>query len=126
MENSFKSVIDASKSILILLPTKPYFDQVAGGLGLYLSLRQSKDVLVFSPTPMTVEFNRLIGVNKVTAEMGNKNLIIRFTDYKANDIERVSYDIEDGQFRLTVIPRQRITPPTKDRIERFGSFSMVI
>jgi hypothetical protein len=49
--------------------------------------------------------------------MGNKNLIIRFTDYKANDIERVSYDIEDGQFRLTVIPRQRITPPTKDQIE---------
>lgn len=117
MENSFKSVIEASKSILILLPTKPFFDQVAAGLGLYLTLRQSKDVQIFSPTPMTVEFNRLIGVNKITTEIGNKNLIIRFTDYKANDIERVSYDIEDGQFRLTVIPRQRVLPPTKDQIE---------
>lgn len=117
MENSFKSIIDQSKSILILLPTKPFFDQVAAGLGLYLSLRQNKEVQIFSPTPMTVEFNRIIGINKVTQELGNKNLIIRFTDYKADDIERVSYDIEDGQFRLTVIPRQRIIPPTKDQVQ---------
>lgn len=117
MENSFKSVIDQSKSILILLPTKPFFDQVAAGVGLYLALRQAKDVQIFSPTPMTVEFNRVIGINKITQELGNKNLIIRFSEYKADDIERVSYDIEDGQFRLTVIPRQRITPPSKDQVD---------
>lgn len=117
MENSFKSVIDQSKSVLILLPTKPFFDQVAAGLGLFLALRQDKDVQVYSPSPMTVEFNRIIGVNRITQEMGNKNLIIRFTDYKADDIERVSYDIENSQFRLTVIPRQRIVPPSKDQVE---------
>lgn len=117
MENSFGSVIDQSKSILILIPTKPYFDQVAAGMALYLALRQTKDVQVFSPTPTTVEFNRIIGVNKITQDMGNKNLIIRFADYKADDIERVSYDIENSQFRLTVIPRQRISPPSKDQIE---------
>jgi len=117
MENSFKSIIDGSKSILIMLPTKPFFDQVASGLGLYLSLRDKKDVQVYSTTPMTVEFNRLIGVNKISQELGNKNLIIRFVDYKASDIERVSYDIENGQFRLTVIPKQRINPPQKEQIE---------
>src|SRR4030042_747998 len=117
MENSFKSVINQSKSILILLPTKPYFDQVAAGMALYLALRQGKDVQIFSPTPTTVEFNRIIGVNKITQELGNKNLIIRFIDYKADDIERVSYDIENSQFRLTVIPRQHITPPVKEQVE---------
>jgi hypothetical protein len=117
MENSFKSIIDKSKSILILLPTKPYFDQVASGLGLYLSLRDSKDIGIYSPSPMTVEYNRLVGVNKISEELGNKNLVIRFTDYKATDIERVSYDIENSQFKLTVIPKQKITPPTKDQIE---------
>ena len=66
---------------------------------------------------MTVEFNRIIGVNKITGELGNKNLVIRFTDYKADNIERVSYDIENSQFRLTVIPRQKITPPGKEQIE---------
>jgi len=117
MDNSFKNIIDKSKSILILLPTKPNFDQVAAGLSLYLALREEKDVQISSPTPMTVEFNRLIGVNKISQELGNKNLVIRFIDYKASDIERVSYDIEDGQFRLTVIPKQRISPPAKEQVE---------
>jgi len=117
MENSFKSVIEGSKSTLILLPTKPRFDQVAAALSLYLSLGASRDVKIFSPTPMTVEFNRLIGVNKINREIGNKNLVIRFVDYRANDIERVSYDIENSQFRLTVIPKQDINPPSKDQIE---------
>ncbi len=117
MESSFKSLIEQSKSILILLPTKPYFDQVASGLALYLALREVKEVQVYSPSPMTVEFNRLIGVNKVSLEMGNKNLIIRFIDYKASDIERVSYDIENGQFRLTVIPKPKVSPPLKDQVE---------
>ena len=117
MENSFKSVISQSKSILILLPTKPYFDQVAASLSLYLALKEEKEVSVYSPSPITVEFNRLIGVNRITSELGNKNLVIRFTDYKATDIERVSYDIENSQFRLTVIPKLRITPPTKEQIE---------
>lgn len=117
MENSFKNVIDQSKTLLILLPLKPTFDQVAAGLGLYLILRDSKDTQIYSPSPMTVEFNRLIGVNRITQELGNKNLIIRFVDYRASDIERVSYDIENGQFRLTVIPKQKITPPSKDQVE---------
>lgn len=117
MENSFRSIVDQSKSILVLVPTQPYFDQVAAALALYLSLRKDKDIQVFSPTPTTVEFNRIIGVNKVTQELGNKNLVIRFTDYKADDIERVSYDIENSQFRLTVIPRQRISPPTQEQVE---------
>lgn len=117
MENSFKSVIEGSKSTLILLPTKPRFDQVAAALSLYLSLGATRDVKIFSPTPMTVEFNRLIGVNKINREIGNKNLVIKFVNYRANDIERVSYDIEDSQFRLTVIPKQEINPPGKDQIE---------
>lgn len=117
MDNSFRSVLDKSKSILILLPTKPYFDQVASGLALYLALRESKQVVIACPTPMTVEFNRLIGVNKIAQELGDKNLIIRFVDYKASDIERVSYDIENSQFRLTVIPKQSINPPSKDQVE---------
>lgn len=117
MENSFKSIIDQSKSVLILLPVRPYFDQLAAGLALYLSLRDKKEVQIYSPTPMTVDFNRLIGVNRVSQELGNKNLIIRFVDYRASDIERVSYDIEDSQFKLSVIPKVRISPPTKEQVE---------
>ncbi|MCH7640615.1 hypothetical protein IID22_00230 [Patescibacteria group bacterium] len=115
MENSLKSIIDQSSSILILLPERPYFDQVAAGLGLYLALRDKKEVSITNPSPITVEFNRLVGVDKITQELGNKNLVIKFGGYKASDIERVSYDIEDGEFRLTVIPKPGLSTPKKDQ-----------
>lgn len=117
MESTLKSVIDQTKSILILLPTKPYFDQVAAGLSLYLAVRGEKEVAVVSNSPMTVEFNRLVGVNKISQNLGNKNLIISFSNYEANNIEKVSYDLDNGEFRLTIIPKQGVSAPQKDQIE---------
>jgi hypothetical protein len=101
---------------LILLPIKPSFDQVAAGVSLFLSLKDRKNIQILSPSPMTVGFNRIIGVNKISQDAGNRNLVIKFIDYDANDIERVSYDIEDGQFKLTVIPKQQANPPLKEQI----------
>lgn len=117
MENSFRALIDQANSILIVIPSKPYFDQVAGALSLYLTLRNLKEVSIISSNPMTVEFNRLIGVNKVLQDLGNKNLLIKFAGYEASNIERVSYDIENRQFQLTVIPKAGVKAPEKSQIE---------
>src|SRR4030042_1405775 len=116
MDNSFASIIESANSILILLPTRPYFDQVAAGVSLYHALRNKKNVTISCPSQMLVEFNRLVGVNKITTELGNKNLVIKFSDYKAHGIERVSYDIENGEFRLTVIPKPGNNPPVKEQV----------
>lgn len=116
MDNSFSSAIESGNSFLVLLPKKPFFDQVAAGLALFLSIRDKKETIICSPSPMVVEFNRLVGVNKITGELGSKNLTIRFSDYNANNIERVSYDIEDGEFRLTVIPKPQAAAPTKEQV----------
>lgn len=117
MDNSFSSVLDSANSILILLPTKPFFDQTAAGLSLFLSLRGKKETAISCPSPMIVEFNRLIGVNKITEELGNKNLAIRFVDYPADNIERVSYDIEDSEFKLTIIPKPGVVSPKKEQAD---------
>lgn len=117
MVDHFGSFLEKSKSVIILLPLKPYLDQVAAGLSLYLALREEKEVQIYSPSPMIVEFNRLVGIDKVSSELGNKNLTIEFAEYKATDIERVSYDIKDGQFKLTVIPKQNVVPPQKDSVK---------
>ncbi len=117
MENTLKSVIDQAKSILVLLPARPYFDQVAAGLSLYLAIQGEKDVAVVSTSPMTVEFNRLVGVNRITQDLGSKNLIIRFSNYEANNIEIDSYDVDVGEFRLTIIPNQGVSVPNKDQTE---------
>ena len=118
MENSFKNLIDQAKSILIALPSKPSFDQVAAGLSLYIVLKEDrKDIQIYCPVPMTVEFNRLVSVNKITSEVGNKNLVIKFNSYKATSIDRVSYDIENGEFKLSVIPKDKTRPPRKEQVD---------
>ncbi len=116
MDDSFSTLVDEAKSILILLPSKPYFDQVAAGLSLYLSLRDKKSVVISSPSQMMVGFNRLIGINKIVSEIGNRNLTITFPNYDAGNIEKVSYDIENGQFKLTVVPKDGLLSPQKEQI----------
>lgn len=117
MGNSFSSLIGSASSVLVLLPAKPYFDQVASGLALYLSLKESKEVSIMCPSPMLVEFNRLVGVNKIVSEAGNKNLTIVFGGYPAENVERVSADVEGGKFFLTVIPKPGMVSPKKEEIE---------
>ena len=117
MQTNFTSLIDSATSILILLPTKPYFDQVAAGLSLYLSLKEKKEVAISASSPMMVGFNRIIGIDKIVTEVGNKNLTIKFAGYDAGNIEKVSYDIENGEFRLTVVPKIGFTSPTKEQMD---------
>lgn len=114
MNNSLESFVNEAKSILILLPTNPTMDQVAAGLSLHLGL--GKDTTISCPSPMLVEFNRLVGVDKISSELGNKNLSITFADYPAENVEKVSYDIVNGQFKLTVIPKTQFTPPKQDQV----------
>jgi len=116
MENSLLTLIDSATSVLIVLPTKPYFDQIAAGLSLYLSIVGRKEVSIFSPSPMTVGFNRLIGVNKISTELGNKNLTIKFAGYDAANIDKVSYDIDNGEFKLTVVPKTGMAVPQKEQV----------
>ncbi len=118
MDNSFKNLIDSAQEVLILLPSKPFMDQVAGGLSLYLSLAGSgKNVSISCPSPMITEFNRLIGIDKIVAEVGNKNLTIKLVNYDAQNVDKVSYDIDNGQFKLTVAPKAGLTSPTKEQID---------
>lgn len=117
MDGNFPSILAPAKSILIVLPVQPSFDAVAAGLSLYLSLRESdKAVEIFCPTLMNVGFNRLVAVNFVKTEIGNRNLSITFPSYEATNIEKVSYDIDNGQFKLTVVPKTGFIAPQKEQI----------
>lgn len=116
MNGSLASLLSESTAIVVVLPQNPSLDSVAAGLALYLALKSQKQVDIVCSEPMRVEFNRLVGVNKVKTEVGNRNLIIKFRDYKATDIERVSYDIENSEFKLTVVPKDGILPPSTDQV----------
>lgn len=116
MENFYKAISDAT-SVIVVLPTKPTFDQVAAALAIQLSLAKSKSASVYSPIDMTVAYNRLIGVDKISKDLGNKNLVIKLKDYPGEGVERVSADIENGEFYLTIIPKPGNVAPNKDQLE---------
>lgn len=119
MNNSFRSIIDSAKEILILLPVRTSFDSVAAGLSLFLSLQDEKPVHVSSPAATTVEYNRLVGVNKIKSELGGKNLVIRIVDYPAKqNIEKVAYDIDASrdEMELRITPKDGVNPPSTDQV----------
>lgn len=105
-----------SKSVCIMLPKNPYLDQVAAGLSLFLALKD-KNAMIYCDTPMTVEFNRLIGVNKVGQTIGNKNLIVKLINYPLANVERVNYDVDGNDLFLAVFPQPGVLPPTKDNVQ---------
>jgi hypothetical protein len=116
MKNSFAQLLSPAKDILVLLPNRPHLDQVASGLSLFLSLKQTKNVTIASSNPMTVEFSRLVGVDNITKELGNKNLIIEFPGYNPEHVEKVSADIDNNQFKLTFLPKAGFKPPEKSQV----------
>ncbi|HSX49080.1 MAG TPA: hypothetical protein VLE44_02370 [Candidatus Saccharimonadales bacterium] len=118
MENSFKSVTAPAKSILLILPLNSTFDTVAAATSLSLALEQEqgKEINIFSPSQMIVEYNRLVSVNKIKTEIGNKNLTINFHEYNPQGIEKVSWDIDNGEFKLTVVPKPNVPAPTSDQV----------
>jgi len=115
MKPNLLSLLENSKSVLLILPKNPYFEQVAAATALTLALKGRYDVFVHSPTPMVVEFNRLVGVDKVTTELGNKNLVITLKDtYPASNVERVLYDTDGvAMLTLTVVPKPGVVAPAQ-------------
>lgn len=97
-----------SNSISLILPANPSFDFVASALALKLSLELlNKTVHLTSPDAITVDFNRLIGVNTITNVTPSKNLIISFPG-QTNLVEKVSYNVENDELQLVIVPKDGV------------------
>lgn len=116
--NQFQDTIAKGRSVLIVLPKRPSFDAVAGGVSLYLSLTNfGKQVSIACPTPMIVDFNRLVGVDKITDKLSGKNLIIEFDREASVNIERVRYDGDTENLKLIVVPVAGRRPPGENQVK---------
>lgn len=94
--------ISRSQKILVILPERPFFDQVAAGLALFLSLSEAKrTTFIACPSAMTVEFNHLVGVDKISEKIYGSDLIVSF-NYPADQVEKVSYNDDNGQPNVVV------------------------
>jgi len=110
------SLLKQSKSLLIFLPQNSPLDSLAAGLGLYLSLKAAKkNVQIGCPTPISVSFNRLFGVDKVSDKIGSRNLVISFPHIKES-IEEVSTYIENQTFNVVISPQKGAQPLNSDKV----------
>lgn len=117
--NDLGQRIESAQKILVLLPKNPQFDQVAAALSLMLSFEAAgKSVSAVCPSPMTVEFNHLVGVNKITDQAQGSDLVVSF-NYSAQDIERVSYN-DDGNRPNVVIQPKVGAPPLNEKQALFS------
>lgn len=114
--NEARNTLENAKSIVVAIGENPSLDSTAAALALYLSLSASgKQVSVVSPMPMTVKYNKLVAVDKISSRLNmgdGRNLIISFP-YQEGSIEKVSYNIENETFNLVIEPREgypTITP----------------
>lgn len=94
-----------SNSIAIFLPANPNFDVTASALSLKLSLEASgKTVSLICVTPMTVEVNRLVGVDTISHSFGGRNLVISFPG-QTEMVDKVSYNVDNGELQLVITPK---------------------
>jgi len=100
--------INSAKSFLVVLPQNLNIDRVAAGLALFLALEKAKKrVKIGCSSQMTVEYNRLFGVDKITPNIGSRNLTISLPE---EAVEKVSSQTEDGRLNLTIKPKNGATP----------------
>lgn len=103
-----KPLLDSAKSVTILLAKNPSYDAVAAGLACKLALDASGKVTnIVCETPMTVEYNRLIGVETIDTSLGSRNLVISFHD-QTDLVDKVSYNIDEGELRLLITPKSGV------------------
>jgi hypothetical protein len=118
MRESFQKLLDAAKTTLILLPSEPDVDPTAAGLSLYLYLKSKQhQVSIACPSPMRVVHNNLVGVDKISSQVGDKNLVVKLAGYNPDNIDTVIWDIVNGEFQLNVMTKTDATPPQREQIK---------
>lgn len=117
--DEFRQKIETANKTLIVLPKNSSFDQVAAALSLSLALQEAgKTTAVVSAQPMTVEFNHLVGVDKISNRVQGTDLIVSF-NYPADQIERVSYNDDGGRPNIVIQPKTG-APPLAENLAVFS------
>lgn len=114
-----KTALQAAKQVLVLLPQNPNVDSVAAALALYLALvKKGLSATIGCSSQMTVQFNRLFGVDKIKPRIGNQNLVITF-NYPEDSLEKVAYDKDPAnqKFHLTIEPKAGLPPLDASQVE---------
>lgn len=112
-----KTKLGTAQSVLLTIPEDPSQDVVAASLALYLSIKQSgKAVSIVSSTSPVVRDSHLVGLDKITTDVGGANLVITL-DVPENAIDKVTSNTEGGHLNLIINPAKGVSPITSENVK---------
>ncbi len=116
---ALKTKLGTAQSVLLTIPENPSQDIVAANLAFYLSLKQSgKTVSVVASSAPVVRDSHLVGLDKITTDVGGSNLVITL-DVPENYVDKVTSNTEGGHLNLIVSPAKGVPPLTQENV-KFG------
>jgi hypothetical protein len=114
-----KTKLGTAQSVLLTIPTNPTQDVVAAALALYLSIKQSgKNTSVVASSAPVVRDSHLVGLDKITTDVGGANLVITL-DVPENYVDKVTSNTEGGHLNLIISPAKGVAPITAANV-KFG------
>lgn len=104
--NALKAKLQEINSVLITFAANPNQDSIAAALAFYLSLKSSgKKTAIVSSNPVTVRDSHLVGLDKVTTDLGGNNLVITL-NVPEDRVDKVTSNTEGGHLNLIINPRE--------------------
>ena len=119
--STIKQQLQEGKTAFVVFGGSVTIDHVAASLALFLSLKEAGiDTMVSSPAEMRAGMTHLVGLDKVSKSIGNRNLVISFKDYTAGSIEKVSHNDDiNNKFELTIQPKSGEKAPNPKDIDYY-------
>jgi hypothetical protein len=113
---------------IIVLPTNPSPDAIAGATSLYLGLlKMGKNIALVCSSPIKSD---MIAADKIqqSLSVGGDNLVVSFP-YTDGAIDKIDYHIQGEKFNLVITPRQgfpKLNPNQVAYSYTGGSFDFII
>lgn len=121
-------VITKGSTGIIVLPTNPSADAVAGATSLYLGLlKMGKNISLVCSSPIKSD---VIGADKIqqSLSVGGDNLVVSFP-YTDGAIDKIDYHIQGEKFNLVISPRTGFPKLNPNQVEYSysgGTFDFII
>lgn len=105
---AFATALQKAQNIVCFVHPQATYDAVAAATGLALALEKvGKNTVVACEAPMRPEYTQLAGINNVSQEIGNRDLVISF-DYSEEQVDKVNYNVDETakRFELIITPQK--------------------
>jgi hypothetical protein len=117
--SALAAVYEKAQNVVCFIHPQATYDAIAAALSLRLAFKEAgKSCDVICEEPMRVEFSRLVDIDSIRADAGNRDLVLSFA-YSEEQVDKVSYNVDEDskRFELVISPKTGGQPLDPGTIE---------